>query len=163
MRILSFDHVHLHAVQPEATIEFFREHFGAERVGGSTNVAGDKNHFLILGGQLLVVSAAPTAAGAVDTAGPSRRHGIAHVGFNVASVDASLTELAAAGVTILEPAQQSGLIRYAYIAAPDGVVIELTEYVVPRRLKPLVPLLAGYNKLVHAIRRRLLLTATGKS
>lgn len=165
MSILSFDHVHLYASDPEATMDFYRRHFGAERVGGSTNAAGDKNHFLILGGQLLVVSAPPSAWSNVAAA-PSvaqRQFGFSHLGLNVESVDDQLTELSNGGVQILEPARQSGLIRYAYVAAPDGVVIELTQYVVPTRLKPLVPLLAVYNKVVHAVRRRLLLTATGAS
>lgn len=167
MNVLSFDHVHVYAADPERAIAFYRAHFGAERVGATANADGDENHFLVLGGQLLVVSAPPrafvaaraAAAGADAKRGP---FGLAHIGFNVADVDATLAELSAAGVPVLEPARQSGLIRYAYVGGPDGVAIEITQYILPARLRPLAPVLAGYNKLVHAIRRRLLVTAVGK-
>lgn len=167
MNVLSFDHVHLYAADPERAIAFYRDHFGAERVGATANADGGENHFLLLGGQLLVVSAPPRAfrAAAAEAELPDAKrspYGLAHVGFNVADVEATLAELTAAGVPVLEPARQSGLIRYAYVGGPDGVAIELTQYILPARLRPLAPVLAGYNKLVHAIRRRLLLTAVGK-
>lgn len=172
MNVLSFDHVHVYAADPERAIAFYTGHFGAERVGAITNADGDDNHFLVLGGQLLVVSVAPrvlvararergAAGGATDgaAAGP---YGLAHIGFNVADLEATLAGLAAAGVEVLQSARESGLIRYAYVGGPDGVAIELTQYVLPARLRPLAPVLAGYNKLVHAIRRQLLRTAVGK-
>ncbi len=51
------------------------------------------------------------------------------LGLRVADVEASLTELRAGGVRVLSQAvrEPPGL-TYAYVAAPDGVVIELTEY-----------------------------------
>jgi catechol 2,3-dioxygenase-like lactoylglutathione lyase family enzyme len=168
MNVLSFDHVHVYAADPERSIAFYTGHFGAERVGGTTNADGDENHFLVLGGQLLVVSVAPRVLlerarerGADDGA-PAGPYGLAHIGFNVADVDATLAGLAAAGVEVLQPARASGLIRYAYVGGPDGVAIELTQYVLPPRLRPLAPVLAGYNRAVHAIRRQLLRTAVGK-
>lgn len=165
MNVLSFDHVHVYAADPERAIAFYTGHFGAERVGGVTNADGDENNFLVLGGQLLVVSVAPRALlrSAVGTgAGAAGPYGLAHIGFNVADIDATLAELSAAGVQVLQSARESGLIRYAYVGGPDGVAIELTQYVLPARLRPLAPVLAGYNKAVHAIRRQLLRTAVGK-
>ena len=165
MNVLSFDHVHVYAADPERAIAFYTGHFGAERVGAVPNADGDDNHFLVLGGQLLVVSAAPRALlrSAVGTGGGAAGpYGLAHIGFNVADVDATLAELSAAGVQVLQSVRESGLIRYAYVGGPDGVAIELTQYILPARLRPLAPVLAGYNKAVHAIRRQLLRTAVGK-
>ena len=53
----SFDHVHLYAADPEATITFYVEVLGAERLGVIPSSSGGGNHFLILGGQYLVISA----------------------------------------------------------------------------------------------------------
>ena len=77
-------------------------------------------------------------------------------------VGATLAELSAAGVQVLQSVRESGLIRYACVGGPGGVAIELTQYILPARLRPLAPVLAGYNKAVHAIRRQLLRTAVGK-
>ena len=57
---------------------------------------------------------------------------MAHLGLNVDDLDDRVRRLTAAGVEILTPPTQSSGLRYAYIAAPDGVVLELTEYQVGR-------------------------------
>ena len=49
--------------------------------------------------------------------------------------------------------KQGGIVRYAYVQAPDGVVIELTAYKVKGALRAALPVLAAYNRLVHAARR----------
>jgi lactoylglutathione lyase len=54
---------------------------------------------------------------------------VAHFGLRVANVDAAIAELSASGVPILSrPVQERSGLTYAYIAAPDGVVVELTQY-----------------------------------
>ena len=56
-------------------------------------------------------------------------HGISHFGLRVASVEAALEELREAHVEILSlPVTEESGLTYAYISAPDGVVIELTQY-----------------------------------
>ena len=168
MNVLSLDHVHVYSADPEGAISFYCGHFHAERVGAVRNADGDTNHFLVLGGQLLVVSVPPRervdarATMGGGSSPPPSAYGLAHIGFNVADVDATLDELAAAGVPVLAPARQSGLIRYAYVGGPDGVALELTQYVLPARLRPLAPVLAGYNKLLHAVRRTLLKRAVAQ-
>ncbi len=47
----------------------------------------------------------------------------------------------------------SGAIRYVYFTAPDGVVVELTEYVLPPALRPLLAALNVFNRSVHRARR----------
>jgi catechol 2,3-dioxygenase-like lactoylglutathione lyase family enzyme len=51
-----------------------------------------------------------------------------HLGINVADVRSAVAELQAAGVTVhSEPAEAYGT-TFAYVEAPDGVLIELTQY-----------------------------------
>jgi catechol 2,3-dioxygenase-like lactoylglutathione lyase family enzyme len=59
------------------------------------------------------------------------RHGfgVAHFGLRVADVDAAIAELSASGVRVLgETVREPSGLTYAYVAAPDGVVVELTQY-----------------------------------
>ena len=164
MRVAAFDHVHIYAADPASTLTFYKRHFGAEHLGRLANAQGGSNEFLLLGGQLLVVGAfppglAPAPAPPAGDGALRAGFGVAHVGINVDDVDAALDELEAAGVPVLSPVRQGGLVRYAYIQAPDGVVIELTAYRVTGALRAALPLLAGYNKLVHAARRALVKAA----
>src|SRR5262245_49895177 len=154
MRVAAFDHVHIYAAEPDRTLAFYERHFGAERVGQQRNAKGGVNEFLLLGGQLLVVSAFPPGMTAVAAAPPAgdgaltHGFGVAHVGINIDDVDGAVRELASAGVPVLSEPRQGGIVRYAYVQAPDGVVIELTEYRVTGALRAALPLLAGYNRLV---------------
>jgi catechol 2,3-dioxygenase-like lactoylglutathione lyase family enzyme len=54
---------------------------------------------------------------------------VSHIGLRVADVRAALRELSAAGVRVLsEPVSEPTGLTFAYVAAPDGVVLELTQY-----------------------------------
>ena len=160
MRVAAFDHVHIYAADPASTLAFYRRHFGAEHLGDLPNAQGGVNQFLLIGGQRVVVGAfppglAPAAPPPVGDGAHAAGFGIAHVGINVDDVDAAVRELEAAGVPVLSPVRGGGLVRYAYIQAPDGVIIELTAYQVKGALRAALPLLAAYNRLVHAARRAL--------
>ena len=49
--------------------------------------------------------------------------------MRVSDVAVAARELAADGVRILtQPTTEDSGLRYAYVAAPDGVVVELTQY-----------------------------------
>jgi catechol 2,3-dioxygenase-like lactoylglutathione lyase family enzyme len=161
MNVQAFDHVHVYAADPERTIRFYEGHFGAERLGTLRNAIGDANTFVLLGGQLLVIGGFPpgmSAAPPAPAADGARANGfgVAHIGINVDDVDAAVRELEDAGVRVLSPVKQGGIVRYAYVEAPDGVVLELTAYRVTGALRVALPLLAGYNRVVHATRRALL-------
>src|SRR5437868_9964997 len=128
MRVAPFDHVHIYAADPASTLAFDQRHFAAEHLGRLPNAQGGVNDFLLLGGQLLVVGAfppglAPAPLPAVGDGALAAGFGVAHVGINVDDVDAAVTELEAAGVPVLSPVRGGGLVRYAYVQAPDGVVI----------------------------------------
>lgn len=160
MTISSLDHLHVYAADPDHTLSFFQEHFGAERVGTLPNRSGTGNHFLLLGGQLLVVSTFPDGMGPSEP--PARGDGalragfgIAHFGLQTTDLDGLVARLQEAGVEVHDAPATSGPIRYVYVSAPDGVVIELVELQLPRRLRALRPVLAAYQRLVHGSKRLL--------
>ena len=134
MQVKSLDHIHIYSETPEESAEFYIRHFNAKPVAGNKNINGDQRIFLALGGQIVVVGSFPsgqTAKAPPAVGDGAYRHGfgVAHFGLRIESVERGLEELAKADVPILGERiqEESGLI-YAYIAGPDGVVIELTEY-----------------------------------
>ncbi len=137
MQVKSLDHIHIYADDPESSARFYVEHFDAKPVVRNTNVNGNLRIFLALGGQVLVLGSFPV--GLTPTRPPEpgdgayqQGFGVAHFGLRVASVEAALAELSEAEVPVLsQPVQERSGLTYAYIAAPDGVVVELTEYESP--------------------------------
>jgi len=119
---------------PHQSAAFYRDHFGATEVSRDENVHGQTRIFLFLGKQLLVLSPFPPDIAPADppSAGDgayAHGFGVAHFGLRVDDVESAVEELAAGGVTILGgPTHEASGLNYAYIAAPDGVVIELTQY-----------------------------------
>jgi len=135
MHVESVDHIHVYCGDPEASAAFYTRHFEASEVLRNNNLQSEIRIFLALGGQLLVLGPFPAGHGPAAALEPGdgayrSGFGVAHIGLNVANVDAAVAELSAAGVAILsEPATEPSGLRFAYVAAPDGVVLELTEYV----------------------------------
>lgn len=134
VQVKSLDHIHIYAADPESSAQFYEDQFGATPISRDANINGDLRIFLALGGEVVVVGSFPRglAAAPPPEAGDgayTHGFGVAHFGLRVADVDASVTELLASGVRVLSPTVREpwGLI-YAYVAAPDGVVIELTQY-----------------------------------
>jgi catechol 2,3-dioxygenase-like lactoylglutathione lyase family enzyme len=134
VNVLSLDHIHIYSANPEESARFYIDHLNATRVHDNTNKNGDLRIFLALGGQILVVGSFPSGMSATE---PSKAgdgayehgYGVAHFGLRVEDVFAAITELSASGVRLLaEPQSEASGLTYAYIAAPDGVVIELTQY-----------------------------------
>ena len=134
MKVESLDHIHIYAAEPEESARFYQHHFEAKPFHRNTNINGDTRIFLRLGGQILVIGSFPTGlfpAPTPEAGDGAYRHGfgIAHFGLRVADVRVAITELAASRVRILsEPVRESSGLTYAYVAAPDGVVVELTQY-----------------------------------
>ena len=134
MNVLSLDHIHIYSANPEESARFYIDHLNATRVHGNTNKNGDLRIFLALGGQILVVGSFPSGMTATEPPKPGdgayeHGFGVAHFGLRVEDVFAAIAELSASGVRLLaEPESEASGLTYAYIAAPDGVVIELTQY-----------------------------------
>lgn len=137
MKVESLDHIHIYSAEPEKSAEFYQDYFEAKPVLRNTNTRGDLRIFLALGGQILVIGCFPNemVAATPPEAGDgaySHGFGVAHFGFCVADVHEAVAELSASEVRVLsEPVREPSGLTYAYIAAPDGVVIELTQYESP--------------------------------
>ena len=134
MRVESLDHIHIYAADPEESAGFYQLHFEAKQAHRNVNANGDVRIFLSLGGQIIVLGGFPAGMGSLPPpeAGDGayvHGFGIAHFGLRVADLDASVEELSAAGVRILSEVvrERTGL-SYAYLEAPDGVIVELTQY-----------------------------------
>jgi catechol 2,3-dioxygenase-like lactoylglutathione lyase family enzyme len=134
LHVESLDHVHIYAAQPDESAQFYENHFEAKTVLRNTNTNGDVRIFLAIGGQIVVVGSfpdglAPTSPPEAGDGAYTHGFGVAHFGFRVANVRAATAELSASGVRVLsQPVGEPSGLTYAYIAAPDGVVIELTQY-----------------------------------
>jgi lactoylglutathione lyase len=134
MKIESLDHIHIYCGDAEQSAAFYRQHFDAAEVHRSQNVYDQTRIFLQLGGQLVVLGPFPpemassTPPTAIDGA-YGHGFGVAHFGLRVLDVKAAVEELKEAGIEILsEPVLEDTGLSYAYVAAPDGVVVELTQY-----------------------------------
>ncbi len=134
MKVESLDHIHIYAAEPVGWPRFYEEHFEAKAVHRNTNVNGDLRIFLSLGGQILVVGGFPigqTAAAPPEAGDGAYTHGfgVAHFGLRVEDVATAVAELSTAGVRVLsQPVREASGLTYAYVEAPDGVVLELTQY-----------------------------------
>ncbi|MFP6582618.1 MAG: VOC family protein [Candidatus Hydrogenedentota bacterium] len=134
MKIDRLDHIHIYCEEPESSALFYVDHFQARERFRNENVHGQTRIFLSLGGQLLVLGpfppdiepAAPPGAG--DGA-YSNGFGVAHFGLKVQDVEEASQELRDAGVVLLgDPVHEKTGLSYVYLVAPDGVVVELTQY-----------------------------------
>ena len=71
-----------------------------------------------------------------------------------------IERLLVAGIEVHAEPISAGVIRFVYFSAPDGVVVELTQYQLPAKLAPAVGFLKLFNRGVHlgkrAIARRML-------
>jgi catechol 2,3-dioxygenase-like lactoylglutathione lyase family enzyme len=134
MKVESLDHIHIYSADPQESAAFYRRHFGATEVLRNQNIHGQTRIFLSLGGDLVVLGPFPPDIAASEPPAPgdgaySHGFGVAHLGLRVRNVEAAVRELKDAGVTILnEPLEEPTGLIYAYIAAPDGVIVELTQY-----------------------------------
>jgi catechol 2,3-dioxygenase-like lactoylglutathione lyase family enzyme len=158
--ITSIDHIHIHAADPMATIRFYVSCLGAEHLGSIPSGEGGRNHGVLLGGQLLVISEFPPGMAPAVPPEPGdgalrSGFGVAHFGLQTTDLDDALARLRDAGAQVHAEPRRTGSVRYVYATAPDGVVIELTELHLPTHLARFRPLLNVVNKTIHLTRRAL--------
>jgi catechol 2,3-dioxygenase-like lactoylglutathione lyase family enzyme len=133
MHVEALDHIHIYSVDPDASSDFYQRHFEGTVVQRHDD---GPSVLLALGGKILIFG--PVPAG-VTPAEPTAFTdgtrtpgvGVGHFGLRVADVKAAVEELAGAGVEILAQPVATPDITFAYIGAPDGVVVELTQYEIP--------------------------------
>jgi len=133
MKIHRLDHIHIYSEDPPGSVQFYATCFGADAVGETRTSHGGTMHFLRLGGLTLVLAPYPPGTGPgvasnYSDGGYRNMRGIAHFGLHVENLADALATLRRQCATILsEPREHAGL-RFAYVDAPDGVVVELLQY-----------------------------------
>jgi catechol 2,3-dioxygenase-like lactoylglutathione lyase family enzyme len=124
MAVYSFDHIHLRSPDAEAAARFYEDAFGAtirDRVknGAALRVVVD------LGGvALFIEQVAPNTPAA-----PVPPHqGLEHIGLQVTDMDEAVASLKGKGVRFTaEPTSPRPGLRIAFLAAPDGVTVEILQ------------------------------------
>lgn len=135
-RAFSFDHVHIMSRDPEASAKWYEAMFGA-RIAAHTVTRNAPQIFVELGGMTLIIRGQragedPADGRDIRPFGDFSSHdtwGTDHFGFMYAGdLTAFCDELRAKGVTFpvaLKRGENGSLL--CYVAAPDGVSIELME------------------------------------
>ena len=133
---LEFDHIHLIAEDPRATVAWYVEMLGAE-ITADTMARGAPQIFLDVGGKIIIVRGKrpgenPTPPKAVQQHDDFSSHGewgTDHFGFLYrGDLRVFCEELRKKGVTFpVELKEGVNGSRLCYIAAPDGVSIELMQ------------------------------------
>jgi len=131
-----FDHIHIISEDPQASADWYVEMFGA-RIAANTMARGAPQIFVDLGGMTILIRGqrpgeGPRAAGPIRQYADFSSHnawGTDHFGFLYQSdLEALCDELRRKGVTFpveLKRGVNGSLL--CYVAAPDGVSIELMQ------------------------------------
>ncbi|HVR31023.1 MAG TPA: VOC family protein [Thermoanaerobaculia bacterium] len=151
-----FAHVHLLARDPDATAQWYAEHFGfrarAAAAGGSPPVGPGQayatwqdfhanrrawsNGFRVDNVSFVVYNLPDYSppppwwrAAPLYELAPQRGHAIDHFAFSYRDLDAAFARLVEAGVEIAEPISWKPALhlRSFFVAAPDGVTVEVVE------------------------------------
>lgn len=112
----TLNHVHLKTPNPDATIKFYMENFGAT-IKNSMN----GGYQLDLHGLQLNVT------DKVKTQNHEQHYGIEHIAVNTDDYDGALASLRKNGVRILEELLGSSGKRVCFLECPDGAQMEIIE------------------------------------
>jgi catechol 2,3-dioxygenase-like lactoylglutathione lyase family enzyme len=115
--VISLHHAHLMASDVDATIAFWREHFGAEVVFDG-DFAGARNVFLQVGQGRLHLYAQPPRQ-----PGPATVH---HLGVETDELESLVGRLKSAGVSVTD-VRRLPQASYAMAQGPDGLLLELFQ------------------------------------
>lgn len=115
--MISLHHTHLYASDVDATIAFWRDHFGAIVLVDAV-FAGARNVFMRVGeGRLHLYSQPPKHAGAGT---------VHHLGIETDALEALVARLRAAGISVTDVRRHPEA-DYAMAQAPDGLLLELFQ------------------------------------
>ncbi len=115
--MISLHHTHLMASDVDATIAFWRTHFGAAVVFDD-EFAGARNVFMRVGQGRLHLYAQPP-----KHSGPATVH---HLGLETDELRDLVSRLKAAGVSVTEIRELPSAV-YAMAQGPDGLLLELFQ------------------------------------
>ena len=128
--LVGFEHVGMTASNAERTIAFYCDLLGLRLALRKTQPGGELL-FLDAGGGMLeiMVPNTPGVSRARDV--PAGETGMRHLTFAFSDVDATLAELEANGVEVVERprhAHNTEMVRrVAFVRDPDGIIVELIE------------------------------------
>ncbi|MGD9123984.1 MAG: VOC family protein [Desulfarculaceae bacterium] len=120
------DHIHMRCQDPEATLLFYKQMFGAEEVARFES-RGMLIIRALVGGVILALS--PKKAG-MDISPPdgSPQCGVYELGFVVEDIHRTCTELKAKGAEFIEePVEARPGVHLAFLKAPDNMQIEILQ------------------------------------
>ena len=134
---LTFDHIHLISRDAQAAVNWYEEMFSAEVTAMQESLRGAPQFDLRVGGQTIVIRgqrpgeepAATTPMRAFDGYSSHNVWGTDHFGFTYrGDLRAFCAELKQKGVRMaVEPWEFKPGVVLCYLAAPDGVSIELIQ------------------------------------
>lgn len=136
-KMVAFDHIHLISRDPQAAADWYREMFGGEITAVQENLRGAPQIDVRVGGTTIVIRGRrpgehPAETGSMQHFDGYSSHdewGIDHFGFTYhGDLRAFCTELKRKGVGMaVEPWEFKPGLVLCYVAAPDGVSIELIQ------------------------------------
>ena len=135
--VMAFDHIHLISRDPKAAADWYKEMFGGEIAEVQSNLRGAPQIDVRIGGMTIVIRGQRPGEQPGDTqpmrhfAGYSShdRWGTDHFGFTYrGDLRAFCADLKRKGVRMaVEPWEFKPGLVLCYVAAPDGVSIELIQ------------------------------------
>jgi methylmalonyl-CoA/ethylmalonyl-CoA epimerase len=132
MKILKIDHLGIAVNSIDEASSFWRDILGLD-VEGSETVAEQKvtTAFMPVGDSEVELLESTAADGPVAQYIEKRGQGIQHVAFRVENIEATLAELKAKGVRLIDQTPRKGAggakIAFLHPKATNGVLVELCE------------------------------------
>ncbi|HXZ44329.1 MAG TPA: VOC family protein [archaeon] len=121
-----YDHTHFKCSDPEKTVGFFKENFGAKEIA-RFEVNGMSIVTLDIGG--LWYNFSPRRSGeSVDPKPHSARYGVYHIALKTRDLSREVAKMKARGVKFTQEVGQSNpTTKFAFIEGPDGISIEILQ------------------------------------
>jgi lactoylglutathione lyase len=121
-----YDHTHFKCSDPERTIAFFKDNFGAKEVS-RFDVNGMTIVTLDIGG--LWYNFSPKRPGeSVEPKTQPGRYGVYHIALKTRDLAAEAAKMKARGVKFTqEVAQSNPETKFAFVEGPDGISIEILQ------------------------------------
>jgi lactoylglutathione lyase len=121
-----YDHIHFKCSDPEKTVAFFKDNFGAKEVN-RFEASGMSIVTLDIGG--LWYNFSPKKPGeSVDPKTEPARYGVYHIALKTRDLQAEAAKMKARGVKFTqEVAQSNPRTKFAFIEGPDGISIEILQ------------------------------------
>ncbi len=117
------DHTHLTSEDPKKLIEFYTKVLGAS-IKKEKEISGRKITDLNLGGVTIRITNGTSG----DSNWKGLRLGLHHLGLTVQDLGKAAAEMKSQGVEfVVNPTSEGPNVKYAFIKAPGGVLIEISE------------------------------------